>query len=500
MPRQAQDHPESEDSGPDPVIDAFEARQVSGDHLRAVHDLLDNRAANDRHELLDRIGQLETGKISSMEASLSRVETHYAALVARMDTMVSAMVPPRPTIAPELPAVAGSPPGMPPSEANRDTDEITPVPRGRGVPGTPPFLRNHRYLADRLQRVTEAPASEAVPDPPQGHDPVPGGMSHAPDSYWHWGALVPGVRPLTTLVLEFQPVIDYRSYRLANTSATDNHADVYRGNIVKMVERMRGSMPRLTDFDGTHPLALLTFFREFRRALNAMGLSEGAAVHLLSYVLVKGPLQVYSQFTFAGIRSSSRTPICWASVVNTMLERYISDDVIADAHGRVMNARQLPPESESDFAGRLEHYADECSGVFSDTALLHHFVRGLLPTTQSIVSERVRQLTASQTVSFNLVRRIAHAEGTTYRARMRQAHQTPPPAGRLGVPGTPLGGRSMYVANDANPDGLDVASSHHDPVFAMHEVDEFPIPPPARGGGHDRPPHSTGGTAEATHT
>ena len=106
------------------------------------------------------------------------------------------------------------------------------------------------------------------------------GQRHEPQTLWHFGALEPGLAPLETLLPDFRKAIDYRSYRLANTSTIDNQSMVCRGNAPRIFLRMRTLLPQLKTFDGKEPIALLTFLNHLRRALDGVQLTEGAACAL----------------------------------------------------------------------------------------------------------------------------------------------------------------------------------------------------------------------------
>ena len=217
-------------------------------------------------------------------------------------------------------------------------------------------------------------------------------------------------------------------------------------------------MPRLDKFTGKDPIKLLSFLRELRQAMNGVGLSEGAAVTIISWFLEGTALQVYSHHVFSGIRSTTNATACWVTIVNTLLERYITDDIISDANNRIVTAKQDLDETESDFATRLEGYADSCSGVYTDETLTHLFIRGLLPTTQPVVAERIRRLTLTEQKNFSIVRRIALSEGTTYRARAAQMNATAPPK-------TPPSSRHPSTTRSASARNLLMWESDSEPTF-----------------------------------
>ena len=505
---------------------ALDATAVTPDHLRAVYEALAHRieclgavATEEdvqaaREQCVENIEDLRAGKLADQDLAVERLHQQYGAL--------------RELIARQPTADEGAAHGSPVAPINSRGDTRASIAPGTtaDVPSTalqfppPPPFRGpstsaiHNPAPSRLttpHAPFPTPTNPFPPPPPPHYEPIPppspppsdpgprvnpavyqlqnraslppAATSREPAaSYWHWGALVPGVNPLTTLIPEFAAAVDYRSYRLANTDPRDNQDLVLRGNTAKTVTRMRGLMPRLKNYNGKNPLALLTFLRELRQALNGVGLSEGAATRTISWFLEDNALQVYSQHTHSGIRATTAVNICWATVVNALLERYLTDDVIADAHNRVITAAQDTAETELEFADRLEQYADNCSGVYTDAGLTHQFLRGLLPTTRAIVAERVRQLPTAEQTNFSVVRRIANAEGTTYRARATAAAQVPSQPGQKGrtsrTPSASSGG-TMYISNAeptaASNAALLVAPGDH----VLHPVLTIPATPTA---------------------
>ena len=248
-------------------------------------------------------------------------------------------------------------------------------------------------------------------------------------SLWHFGPIEHGVEPLTTLLPEFRRVIDYRSYRLQDTSPLDNQATVYKGSASKIVTRMRSLMPRLANFDGRNPIALLRFLRDIQQAFDGVRLSEGAAVRTVSWFLEGDALQTYSSRAFSGIRRTIDTNVTWSYVVNTLLERYLSDDILSDAFTKVTTAVQNVDDNEDEnaFLTRIERYADDCCGVFDDYLLVNYFLRGLSHAIRPIVSQRVHELTTVRRSNLNVVRRLAQAEGDAYRAHLSHTAYRPSP-------------------------------------------------------------------------
>ena len=103
--------------------------------------------------------------------------------------------------------------------------------------------------------------------------------------------------------------------------------------------------------------------------------------------------------------------------MNQFLKRYLTDDVLGEAYDAVATARQQSHERESTFADRLETAAFRCTAVFSEQSLAHYFVRGLAPATRAAAFETGQRLPSRQKTDLPTIRRIARAEGTTYRVR-----------------------------------------------------------------------------------
>ena len=124
--------------------------------------------------------------------------------------------------------------------------------------------------------------------------------------------------------------------------------------------------------------------------------------------------------------------VSWLGFLNQFLKPYLTDDVLGEAYDAVATARQQSHKTESTFADRLKTAAFRCTAVFSEQSLAHHFVRGLAPATRATVSETVQRLPSRQKTDLLTIRRIATAEGTTYRARRGLPLLDSKPAGRAG--------------------------------------------------------------------
>ena len=389
------------------------------------------------------------GRLSEMTDSIERLRR----TVIRLEQRVEALERPTTQRAPIAPS---SPPGpffadrtnIAPSLLNPITRPLAePIVRPFHLPPTPP--RPTAQLAPPAAEPASPRINPAVfAAQAMGERPMPPSEPVPTASLWHFGPIEPGIEPLTTLLPEFRRVIDYRSYRLHDTSTIDNQATVYKGSASKIVSRMRSLMPRLANFDGRTPIALLRFLRDVRQAFDGVRLSEGAAVRTVSWFLEGDALHVYSSRAFSGVRRKD-TGVSWPYIVNTLLERYLSDDILSDAFSNVTTATQAENEDESAFLSRVETYADECCGVFDEYLLVNYFLRGLHDSIRSIVSHRVHELPLNRRSNLNAIRRLAQAEGDAYRARMRhiQPIANRPPAKRTSAASS---GSTLLIDEDAH--------------------------------------------------
>lgn len=277
------------------------------------------------------------------------------------------------------------------------------------------------------------------------------------------GAYCPGLQPMTTMLQAFSMVVEYRTYRLSNTRS--EILPYESGLLHRLKKQIDGAHPTLGQYDGTEPIQLLSFLHKFVEAVNAMSVAEAAAVRLLSYFLVGSAKDTYSEQASPGTTARD-APLraSWPFVVHALLARFLSDDVLQDAHERVTLARQDEGEDEIVFAERISRASRDCCHVFSRHELVNFFVRGLRTEIRDDVQDRVRHLPVAQRGDLSVVRQTAAAVGRSLRhlAGVKQAspakkqtparqpalllhkeeghdsHHTPPsfPPQQWGMPGT----------------------------------------------------------------
>ena len=120
-------------------------------------------------------------------------------------------------------------------------------------------------------------------------------------------------------------------------------------------------------------------------------------------------------------RNTNRT-YTWPYVVHSLIGRYLTDMDLQDAYDRVTLIPQRP--NENDYADRIAAAARNCAKVFEEQALVHYYVRGLLATTRERVTEDLRRLPEKERNDLTAIRRLATAQGNTYRAQVQAAENT----------------------------------------------------------------------------
>ena len=267
------------------------------------------------------------------------------------------------------------------------------------------------------------------PDPRQGHLPFPDMDARMGQSLNHptsriLGPAEPGLMPLTTLLEPFRYVVDYRTYRLMNPRQEPYPRELERMD--KLLKKIKALYPHVKAFDGKTPMLLLGLLHTLKKGFDNLSISEAVAVRALTYFFVGEAERFYDSQTAPGYTYSG-TPrsFSWPYVVDAFLKRYLSDEVLHEAYQQVTTISQKSDENESDYATRLSTAAQRCNHVFDERTLIHHFVNGLLPTTRSIVTERLRVLPPHEQSDLTVIRRIAFAEGATYRARRQDSAPKP---------------------------------------------------------------------------
>ena len=288
------------------------------------------------------------------------------------------------------------------------------APPSRAEPLPPGPLSYGQPTAARPARHLPYPDVEAYRQPSSSD--LPATLTAGPE--------VPGLTPMMTLLEPFRFVVDYRTYRLTNQREEPYQNELE--NLDGVVNRTKKLYPSMVNFDGGKPLRLLGLFHTLKKAFNALGVSEAAAARALNFFVTGEAERFYDSQTSPGyLASGAARRYTWPHLVDAFLKRYLSDDALHESYAKVTHIAQKPGENEADFANRLSTAAQECNNVFTERALVHHYVNGLRPTTRSIVSEKLRSLPVQEQCDLTVVRRVALAEGNTYRARLKETGAKP---------------------------------------------------------------------------
>ena len=195
--------------------------------------------------------------------------------------------------------------------------------------------------------------------------------------------------------------------------------------IHRLKKRLCGLLPTLHPFDGKKPISLLTFLSQLREGLNALGFAGAADLRVLAFMPDGDAKSFYDSVTMTGTRSrNTNRTYTWPYVVHSLIDRYLTDTELQAAYDRVTLIAQRPNENENDYVDRIAAAARDCANIFKDHALVHYYVRGLLATTRECVTEDLRRLPEKKRNDLTAIRRLATAQGNTYRAQVQAAENT----------------------------------------------------------------------------
>ena len=192
---------------------------------------------------------------------------------------------------------------------------------------------------------------------------------------------VPGIEAERTLLSPFKEVISYETNRLKY-----ERSKLYASEgceIHRQKKRIGGLLHTLREFDGNKPIAILTSLSQLRERLNALGVSEAAAVRVIAFVLAGDAKSFYDSVRMGGSRSRTVTKTyTWPHVVHALIDRYLTDTELQNAYDRVTLIAQRTNETENEYSDSIFEAARDFANVFEDIALLHYCDRGLLETTR----------------------------------------------------------------------------------------------------------------------
>ena len=86
----------------------------------------------------------------------------------------------------------------------------------------------------------------------------------------------------------------------------------------------------------------------------------------------------------------------WPAVVDMLIKRYLTDDVLQDALDEVTRATQRPGEDVEAYAERIAKAVSTCSDVFTSADMTNHFIRGLKESIKTRVQATLRSMPLDQ--------------------------------------------------------------------------------------------------------
>ena len=83
----------------------------------------------------------------------------------------------------------------------------------------------------------------------------------------------------------------------------------------------------------------------------------------------------------------SSNQVCWPVLVNSLLERYATNDVLEEAYDNVVHIAQRANEDELAYADRLREASLRCPNVFTEQQLMNFYMKGLQKPIQAAVND-----------------------------------------------------------------------------------------------------------------
>ena len=247
------------------------------------------------------------------------------------------------------------------------------------VVSSAPEHSEHHFIAPRRLRVVlrgELPASTTPPHP-----------SHAlsslhplqPRTLLYDINRVPGLEPKRTLLPPFVTVVSYETYRLhEKRTILAANVNLYLHRIKRKLE---GLIWTLKPFNGTNQIKLFRYFAELRYGFDALGVPEAAAVRSLHFPIEGEARTFYESFAAQGTLSVTRSrDFMRPHEVHVLLDRYLTESELHNAHDRVTLVSQRPAEDENSYADRIIAASHDFSNFVEDQTLVHYYFRGFLET------------------------------------------------------------------------------------------------------------------------
>ena len=214
------------------------------------------------------------------------------------------------------------------------------------------------------------------------------------------------IRPLNEL---FTKAVYFRQYRLQRKDKAFAGSSSEKMN--KYRKRLDVYMTGMA-FTGSDQIAVLEFLASYKRACDLGVVTEGVAVWPIQFHLT-GQAEGLIQSKLAVDEEGRELLTSYREVVNCLLEKYATDEIIAEAYADVINFRHGSAVQESAFDQSLWDKTARCGAVFSDRRRKQLFAEGFM---DSIRSQVVHQLSNHSDMTYQSLVKFAQGLGNTYRA------------------------------------------------------------------------------------
>ena len=268
------------------------------------------------------------------------------------------------------------------------------------------------------------------------------------------GPELPGLAPVTTMLRTFETVVNYRHYRLTDTTLVPKESELH--DMYKMKWKIQAYAPTLGTFSGEDPIALLPFLATFRNVMNDLHKTEGAAVRILSYFLTKPASDSYVAHMSQKFNQDSKPYVgTYPCVVDMLMRKYVTDEVLQKAYDAVARGRQNDREDEEDFYQRLNTAWGNCRFAFEASEFANFFLRGCKEAVREQVNVQLANLTADQRADPEEIRKLAVSAGRIQRSLMKQVTSSTRSSSSRGPPRSAKGPGAFHITN--SPAGYEVS-------------------------------------------
>lgn len=261
------------------------------------------------------------------------------------------------------------------------------------------------------------------------------------------GPELPGLAPVATMLRTFETVVNYRHYRLSDTSSVPKESELR--DMYKMKYKIQAYAPTLGTFSGEDPITLLPFLATFRAVMNDHQKTEGAAVRILSYFLTDRASRAYTAHMSQKFNMGSKPYVgTYPCVVNMLIRTYVSDEVLQKAYDAVARGRQNDREDEEEFYQRLNLAWGNCRFAFDASEFANFFLRGCKEAVREQVNVQLTNLTVEQRADPEEIRKLAVSAGRIQRSLLKQV-VTPTRASSSRAPPRPSKGPgTLHISHE----------------------------------------------------